>query len=446
MTNVSNEMFKVIVQLVIAFVFFRNFEAQAQTVYSMSIEHKVESSRDIGTVRDIRVLPQDIPNRQRVVDMRFYPVQPEIFVENGVKYSVFTIDDSLINKDLTIRIEFDIELFQYNLEEARYIKNGIEDTLDIQKYLEPTYFQQSSKKRFKKLAQKFNGSEEEIIEQIIGFISERLAYEQQLGKGMGASRALSLGKGDCTEYTDIMVSLCRAKGIPARSAVGSIAATVPNAYHNWPEVYLKSVGWVPFDPTYVDAYSYEFDQFFIGHIFYTYEDQERLLDRYAGRTRYERNGAGRYFSRSLHTLDLRYSDANQEFYKYYNAHAYDSAMIILDELALLDLENTKYHSFRGMIFARTGEFDKALKSFQVALSYAKHAQQKRDVYYSYGNYLALKGDLDQSIDFLRASLELGFRNFDHMMIDEDLKGIRDTREFRDLLTEFGYDWNKSDDN
>jgi transglutaminase-like putative cysteine protease len=67
-----------------------------------------------------------------------------------------------------------------------------------------------------------------------------------------ASRRLS---GDCSEFSDLMVALSRAAGIPARNLEGVTCCTSGEDYdegqikHSWVEVYLPSSGWVPMDPT-----------------------------------------------------------------------------------------------------------------------------------------------------------------------------------------------------
>ena len=67
------------------------------------------------------------------------------------------------------------------------------------------------------------------------------------------------GAGYCVHYTSSMVMLLRLSGIPAR-AVSGYRYVYPfekaDAYevsgdcaHIWPEVYIRGVGWVPFEPT-----------------------------------------------------------------------------------------------------------------------------------------------------------------------------------------------------
>jgi hypothetical protein len=69
----------------------------------------------------------------------------------------------------------------------------------------------------------------------------------------GAVSALLKGGGDCTEYSDLFVALCRAKGMPARTIEGYTTDTAPDKImlgHNWSEVFFDNYGWVPFDTIY----------------------------------------------------------------------------------------------------------------------------------------------------------------------------------------------------
>jgi predicted transglutaminase-like cysteine proteinase len=58
--------------------------------------------------------------------------------------------------------------------------------------------------------------------------------------------------GDCTEYAMLTAAMCRAEGVPSRTAVGLIYADVrgtPNfAFHMWTEVWVQG-SWIPLDAT-----------------------------------------------------------------------------------------------------------------------------------------------------------------------------------------------------
>lgn len=55
--------------------------------------------------------------------------------------------------------------------------------------------------------------------------------------------------GQCGDYAAILVTLCRAAGIPARVVTGHIVGGAANHYHVWAEIHFFGVaGWVPADP------------------------------------------------------------------------------------------------------------------------------------------------------------------------------------------------------
>jgi hypothetical protein len=57
-------------------------------------------------------------------------------------------------------------------------------------------------------------------------------------------------EGDCTEHSVFLIALCRARGIPARAAVGLVYLPSQQAffYHMWTEVYVDK-RWIPIDGT-----------------------------------------------------------------------------------------------------------------------------------------------------------------------------------------------------
>ncbi len=87
---------------------------------------------------------------------------------------------------------------------------------------------------------------------IYNYIHGKMHYELVGGWNV-APVVLSRGSGSCSEYSFVMIAMCRAAGLPARYA-GSVVVRGDNAsrddvFHRWVEVYLPSVGWVPVDPS-----------------------------------------------------------------------------------------------------------------------------------------------------------------------------------------------------
>jgi hypothetical protein len=63
-----------------------------------------------------------------------------------------------------------------------------------------------------------------------------------------AADVMESRRGDCTEYSVLLAALARARGIPARVAMGLVYTRQSFAYHMWDEVYLSG-RWVPIDAT-----------------------------------------------------------------------------------------------------------------------------------------------------------------------------------------------------
>jgi transglutaminase-like putative cysteine protease len=115
----------------------------------------------------------------------------------------------------------------------------------------------------------------EKARKIINWISSNIEYEAQ-SENKGASWAYDNRKGDCSEYADLMITLLRIKGIPARKVTGLLVSNNPNfrpsvgeelVYtfsnsedsimgHAWMEYYVPNIGWIACDPTWHSHYDY----------------------------------------------------------------------------------------------------------------------------------------------------------------------------------------------
>jgi len=65
-----------------------------------------------------------------------------------------------------------------------------------------------------------------------------------------ASEVARSREGDCTEHAVLLAALCRARGIPARVAMGLVHSEAAGgfAYHMWTECWLGG-RWMPLDAT-----------------------------------------------------------------------------------------------------------------------------------------------------------------------------------------------------
>lgn len=76
---------------------------------------------------------------------------------------------------------------------------------------------------------------------------ESVNFTQAFATAADVARSL---EGDCTEHAVLLAALARARGIPARVAIGLVYVGNPPGlgYHMWTEVYVRGV-WIPLDAT-----------------------------------------------------------------------------------------------------------------------------------------------------------------------------------------------------
>lgn len=75
--------------------------------------------------------------------------------------------------------------------------------------------------------------------------AEFLKYERQPGNPLTMSELMESRTGDCSEYATLLVSLLRAKGIPARHV--NLKWLGKDLYHAIAEFYIPGYGWIPMD-------------------------------------------------------------------------------------------------------------------------------------------------------------------------------------------------------
>jgi transglutaminase-like putative cysteine protease len=222
---------------------------QSRTVeFDLSYDFSVPG--ETQRIAFVLVLPKSIPDRQNILSMSYSPRPTRIFHENGNHYAEFVFNEP--DKHEKVKISIKAELFRYDLFTAR--KNGgkpahesdeLVDFLKQEKYIEKDHHQ------MQEIAGGMEGETDiDIVKNVYDYVLDNMEYSVLGRRDWGAVKALELGKGDCTEYSDLFVALCRAKNIPARVASGYTVGFGQTATkHNWAEVYLQDYGWVPFDPT-----------------------------------------------------------------------------------------------------------------------------------------------------------------------------------------------------
>ena len=238
----------------------RDRQRTLERAFSQSRIVEFELSYDFsvpGETRKIEfivLVPKSIPDRQNILSTSYSPRPSRIFDENGNHYAEFIFDKPDRHEEVKISVK--AELFRYDLLTARKNRGTyypqseqFADFLKHEKYIEKDH------RQILQIADGIEGQTEiDVVKNIYDYVLDNLEYSSLGRKDFGAVKAIQLGKGDCTEYSDLFVALCRAKNIPARVESGyTVGFGKASTRHNWAEVYLQGYGWVPFDPSKGDA-------------------------------------------------------------------------------------------------------------------------------------------------------------------------------------------------
>ena len=232
------------------------------------------------------ILPQTIPGKQKILSIKYSPKPSRFFHENGNRYAeyVFVKPEKRMKVEIIIRAE----LLRYDLLTAREKREQdfFEDS-ELEYFLKQETHIEKDHRQIQEIAESIEGqTEAAIVKNIYNYVIDNLEYTLHGKKDWGAVKALQQKKGDCTEYSDLFVAICRAKNIPARVVTGyTMRLDTDSSKHNWAEVYLQKYGWVPFDPSCGDVENFifrnrAFDRMRPVYLYLTNIRNDEVLDNY----------------------------------------------------------------------------------------------------------------------------------------------------------------------
>jgi transglutaminase-like putative cysteine protease len=198
--------------------------------------------------RVVALVPATIPKQQMIEELVCRPEPLRLYEVGGNRYAEFFFVRPA--GKFKVEITGRAKLLRYDLSVARAARSV--QAGDLKPYLVDEPFLEKDDPKIAAAAAKLSGADEtETVKRVYDFVMDRMTHtgDDLSTDGGDAVKALTTGKGDCTEYADLMVALCRAKGLPARHVIGLIDQAPDMPRHSWAEVYLRRHGWVPFDPT-----------------------------------------------------------------------------------------------------------------------------------------------------------------------------------------------------
>ncbi|MGB3904983.1 MAG: transglutaminase domain-containing protein [Anaerolineae bacterium] len=171
--------------------------------------------------------------------------------EYGNQFARFEFHDVGPGKRLVARLTYEVRV-----RELAYDLSQCEGEI-LDSFLEPDTYVESDDARIQALADELSHGQANpclILEALYDYVREQITYSSYEAGDRGAVWTLGHGRGDCTEFTDALLALSRAAGIPARFLEGVTYRSDRNAdlgqiKHDWLEAYLPGHGWVPLDPT-----------------------------------------------------------------------------------------------------------------------------------------------------------------------------------------------------
>lgn len=122
----------------------------------------------------------------------------------------------------------------------------------IQEYCKPKKYWETRDKIITSLSEQLLSTSPNMVSllvNIFNLVQERIRFREKQNERLGALTAFIKREGDCDEFSDLFITLCRACRIPARRVVGIVVKN-SNSFENhaWAEAYIPKSSWIPFDP------------------------------------------------------------------------------------------------------------------------------------------------------------------------------------------------------
>ena len=318
-----------------------------------------------------------------------------------------------------------------------------------------TYFKdekniQHNAKKIKDKAKDTGGrTREEIVRNIFDFVVDRMTYVLRYKENPNAKQALATGKGNYTDYCDLMIALCRARGIPARIVMG--VADPKNVFsnnsrHKWVEVYFKKYGWVTFDPTFADCFAKNrncpttFDHLHSRYIDFA-NDRINNWDELAGFTNQRWSEIDYAFS-FKYILKENFTQAQS----LYNNGNSDDALVLLDSFINMGFHRLDYHRLKTRILLQSGNHLAATQSLHLVEKKSKTSWDKEQYLFLKATWYAYQEDYNNTYATLHQWKDaLKFqRNMVHILKNEKaFKSMADQPEFKKLLEVDDMDYYRS---
>lgn len=394
------ENLKTIILPVLLLICVNSVSAQRLVRYTETINISINLVSSVGGISYNADIPKNIPGRQQVLSIDFKSKEPQkTFTKNKKSYAFFTFfEPKSVEK---IEIEAILLLNDNDLVNAKKNKKKPE-IINAKKYLKQQLNFQVKNKKIKAVAESIAGkTDEEIARNIYQYVIDQLEYKIFKQQNRGAKKALLTKQGDCTEYSELMVTLCRAKGIPAKIVTGVVISNAANPRHNWVEIYLKEYGWVSVDPTHGDHENAitTFENLQNKYIHFNYSRFKNGGVRWTQQETVSSQKAVK-LKTSFSFEDLGLMNLTKAI-KLYQAGSYEESQQIIENILALGAMDVHYFVLRGLLFTKLADKEEGLANLQIAMRLAENQYDRDVVFLAFGNYYNLIGAKEEAANILK---------------------------------------------
>ena len=211
---------------------------------------KVDANGVPGQVTLTVAVPGNIPARQEILACRYSHQPLKTYEADGNTYAVIRLLKPQVPTEVIIDVKARLYSGSLNAVVAGTNARWQEPKENLARWLQSEKWLEVDAPRITLLAARLKGpSARKTISNIQDFLAGHLENSGYEGTDYGALQTLERGKGDCSDFADLFVTLCRACGIPARTLSGYLSYIPKDTpKHDRAEAYLPALGWVRFDP------------------------------------------------------------------------------------------------------------------------------------------------------------------------------------------------------
>ncbi len=197
------------------------------------------------------VLFTESPHQRIVIDKKVLSQFRHMQMEENNHYAYIKIGGLEPREKFVSRIGFKVITQNLRFKIPEFKREDYPGSL-IQEYCKPKEYWETRDKIIKTLAEQLIPASPNLISLLINIfrlVQGRISFREKQKGRLGAVTAFKTREGDCDEFSDLFITLCRACRIPARRVVGLVVEN-SNRFENhaWAEAYIPKAGWVSFDP------------------------------------------------------------------------------------------------------------------------------------------------------------------------------------------------------